>query len=405
VFLYLTGKTLKTKRLGLLAALLYAVYPGIIFSNRTGFTYSLFAAAAIITFYLIVSFLQTKKIKYFYLASLFAGISFVISFFGLAVLISVFLVGVFKSPKKLLISCAIMAILPLVYLVTMYKISTANFVHDFLYLISRPDVSGFSLETIKISYLNLAKDNVYIIAGVLGLLLLPKPSRVWGFVFLLLMSFFEFKFRSGYWQYISTYLFILVLGTAVIFDFLFEKTEGVKNLHSRNLLLIIIFVGFYVLILHLAFFNITRIVNKTWYNYGKGEELFSPDSLDDLDKVVSFIKQNTTPNEVIMVSPHIAWKFPNLTTDPILAHVYYDRSTVFWPADMGKTGRAVYNCSIDNTKYYIEDKFDRNWFMGQIGVRDTIAKDIYQSNNEWPLAYQQGEFKVYENLKYWQKHH
>lgn len=405
--MYLIGKVMNRSITGLIAAFLATILPEMLILSRIGITYHLLILFFALGLYFLICYIYQKKVKYFYYAWAVSGLAVVTSYMGIVLPIFLFLYSVYVFfTKKLkwkifLTSIGIFLVPIILYIGWGYVFQYDSFIHDIKYMLSRTTEEKKSFwEFIKIL---VDKNYLFVIGGV-GLFFLPQKIRWWIILFFLLIIGFEYKTRYGFVWFSTTYLFFFCLGIAAITekigDLIFlipnQANLKIKTIIKTLVILIILTVisGKYLT------GDIKMVKNGQWFDgkfYGKEEKVFSPQDLNNLQTIINYINSQTSIDDTVLASAHILWLLTAKPTDPILSYTYENKATINFPDDMQKTGRFVYDPSYKKAKYLIDDKFMKNWFMGQPGIKEGVLNDIYDN---WPVVLEKGEFKIYENPEF-----
>lgn len=401
---YLIGKTINKSTLGLIAAFLIAVMPETVVFSRYGLPYNLLILLIALVLYFFIKYHLYKKTKDLYLSSACAGLALATSYSGIVLPFFLLIYGLYSlitkkiNRKQFIISILLCSIPFLLYLTWGLIFINQAFVHDILFTLRRKssslvDFSSFLLVIFSI--------NIYFILGVLGLFYLPKEIRFWLVLFFLTIILVEYRIRHEFVWYSVTYLFIIYLGLANFIMWLSQKIteffQRGKAIGKFYYWLIIIF----LLTISLGSIKTisTRIIHRDWIQTklnASQEELFSTANFGYpyLYNAINYINSRVNDSDTVMASPHLTWMINALPTDPIQSYIYRDKSTFNFSNDMRTSGRFLYDPSYQKAKYLLDDKFMRNWFYGQPGIKKDVLDDIYKS---WIKVFEEGDFKVYQN--------
>jgi len=388
--LYLIGAKLENKKAGLLAAFLFTIYPLVIISGRYGLSYHFFELLLTLSLYFLACFSKENKSQDLLKSALFAGLSVVTSYFGFGMVLVICLVALLKA-KKQIIPVLGLALGPFVlYVITGLILDSLHFSQAVAFMFSRKDFAKKPLEQLLASY-RFFKEDFLIPVGAAGLLFLPGPIKWWALLAFLGTSTFEFIFR-GFWRYISSYLFLSMLGGGFLFDWCFRVVGKEFGKHQRWGYFCAFFIFFLCVGWGYLVPDLKTVYSGQWFGLFE-EKSYSPNSFSDLADVVAYINQKTNPEDVVLISPHLAWLIKSRTSDPFQAYIYTDRGTFNFPNNMKKYHWFYYDPSLENAKFVLKDKF-LDWFACEKPVKKEILSRIYQS---WPVVYRKGEFTVYRN--------
>lgn len=398
LLVFYLGKSLFDKKAGLSAALLYCLYSVVIINARTGLSYILLGLLFTLLATLIVRFEKTNQDKYLFWAGLVGGLASTTSYFGVVAIFFVLLYTIFKK-RSLIFHMILFSIGPfLVYLILALRLDGAAFLHDLDYMLSRPETT-ISMQDVARSYASIFNplkrlDAIVLLLGLFGLLFAQvRRAALWLVFLFFIISFFEFKFRGNWW-YLQTFSSLLVVGAGIFASRISNETT--KHLKISPVYVLPVIVAILACLMYPQTQKLVSSISRGSFAGLDYEEGFSPKSFQDLQTTADYINANTTKNDLVMRSSHISHLFHALHTDPLLAYVYQDKSSINFPDDMRITGRFLYNASLEETKYFVEDSFARNWFIHQPGLKQGVFEKIFAS---WPVIFEQGEFKVYANPK------
>lgn len=385
ILVYIIAKELGGKVTGTMAALLAATFPTILLTSRIGLSYELLSMLFLLNLTLLIFWSKNKNLNYLIMASIIAGLCSVTSYVGIAAIVFT-LTFVCLNDWRKLIHAAIYCVLPfLLYLTIFICIDKQAFVHDILYLFTRPESSNGSKQLVE-SYKKLFLASPFMISMAIGFFLSKNRLGVLTLLYILIISLLEFTTR-GYWWCMLSFMPLVVIGPAVTLGFLIEQQ---KYWRVAAVLIFVMIFGIFTFDSYKKIF-----IDKTFHLVE--EKIFAPKSQEKLEFAVNYINQNTNATDMVISSPHISWMIHAKPTDPILSYVSHDRATTNFPDDMNSTGRFVYNPDYNNAKYYLEDNFMTNWFDHQPFIKESVLDPI---RNSWIMVMDNGEFKVYENPKH-----
>ncbi len=407
IILYFLGKELVNDKVGLTSSLLFAIFPLAVLYNRWFFDYNLLQLLGIFTFFASIKYLKTNKRRWFYVASISAGVASLTSLIGIGLVVGLFVLifinkNIKMTLKGILLASGIFAFFPL----SMLVLNWSNFIFDINYLFS---ASGGSGPTLFDNCKTLTFYSPWITLGILGLLLYP--------------FFFGQKKGSA-----------VVLG---FFSCFFVSTVGLYTISGDHIRGIIQLFPFFSLGLALGIWgllqNAINPVQKQLYKILKNARtkkvaigsawlgllvlfavLLTPMVISDFQSVVTgfntpldnlctlnpdaayntadYINSNVNSDDIVLSSPHIWWLIKCKTTDLIQSQAIEHKEIIFYPKDMPES-RFAFNCSYQNAKYWVVDYFSKNWYFRQASLNCTIS-DILTN---WEVVYQYGEYTVYRN--------
>lgn len=108
-------------------------------------------------------------------------------------------------------------------------------------------------------------------------------------------------------------------------------------------------------------------------------------------RVATFVDAHTTPVDVVLASPHVAWLFRAQTADLFQAAARGGAAVAFYPADL-PADRFRFDPAIDRAAYVVTDDYWQVW----AGVSPPVAR-LAGIARSWPLVLADGEYRVYRN--------
>ncbi|EKD56572.1 MAG: hypothetical protein ACD_58C00146G0009 [uncultured bacterium] len=403
---YLIGKSINKIGLGLIAAFFVAVMPEMVVFSRYGLTYNLLILLIGLVIYFTISYTYTNNNKYLVWGALLSGLALVTSYSGI-VLVAFWFILLFyhyllnKITWEKLLSKSILLAGPfLVYLGWELLFNHDSFIHDIIYTLGR----NFESSSINSFIQAIISLNIYLVFGFLGLLFLPKNIKYWVILLFIMIIGSEYFMRGGFVWYSTTYIFILYFGLASFIDFITNyETEKINNKSLKKLVylgIILIVIG--ALSLNNIFDLYFKISNKNWLEAKLNipqERIFSVDNKGQiyLDEAINYINSRVTAVDTVVSSPQFSWMINAKPSDPILSYVYRGKSTTNFTDDMKSSGRFIYDPSYEKAKFLLDDKFMRNWYYNQNGIRYCILDDIYTN---WTRVYEKGDIRIFKNPNY-----
>ena len=152
LLLYLAGTKLVNKNVGLLAALLYAIYPHAIFFGRMNYNNNLLAFMIMLALYLHLLEGRWRTLSYAVI-----GLSAVVELSGAALILTAWILSRIFDKKNFLKNMGIALAPGIIFTLIMLYITPDYFVHDLLYQLNRfgftPTVLALSACALAIFYL------------------------------------------------------------------------------------------------------------------------------------------------------------------------------------------------------------------------------------------------------------
>ena len=130
LLLYLIGKEMFNKKIGLLSAFLFAIYPTAIYWNRMGFANNQLMFLSVLTLYSTLLYLNRKDEKWFYLAGILTGLSIITEILGIGLFFAASILLWIYRKEKLLNFIVISTVIPSIFVVSMLILMPDAFIHD-----------------------------------------------------------------------------------------------------------------------------------------------------------------------------------------------------------------------------------------------------------------------------------
>lgn len=107
----------------------------------------------------------------------------------------------------------------------------------------------------------------------------------------------------------------------------------------------------------------------------------------------SFVNARTSPDDVVLCSPTIAWLLHTHAADFQMAVAATGRATQHFPADI-PSSRFRFDPRLENATYVILDPLWRGWASTQM---PEVAEMVREVEEGWGLERRFGEFEVYRH--------
>lgn len=420
LIMYLTTRIVfrEQKGFALLAAWILAIYPQQILYNRIGFSYNLLTPLVILIWFSLVMFWRNNEPKWLILTSLCLGIGS-ISDLMMFTLFPVLLVIVALRNWRHVLWSIPLAFLPfLVYCGWNLFTSSQTFWFDLTFTFTRlgkiPLIGQIPIALVNFAALLYVES--WFIPAYIGLFLIKeKHTKMITIicVILPLLALARTVSLNGLgFYYISPLLPFIALGMAylvyaaipVILDTFSKSISwvyeafgnitikvpgrflsfGTKLVSSLGIFLFIL--GPMIFITAFQVFQVATAITTPidW-------ALENP---TDAQAVSNFINQHTTPNDLIICSPTLAWMFDTRVSDYQVTLAYSGVTTEHLPGDIPKE-RFAFDPSLTQAKFVIIDNNWRNWAALEMSE---VAEMIFTVQT-WQQVYQSGTISVYLNPK------
>jgi 4-amino-4-deoxy-L-arabinose transferase-like glycosyltransferase len=400
ILLFYLGTALVNKKLGLLTSFLFAIFPLAIVYNRWNLDYNLLQLLSVFTFLASINFLKTKQHKWFYAASIAAGVASITSFPGLGLVFGLFFLyfacrDARLVTKGVLLGFGVFAI----YLSTVLSLQGAAFIFDLSKMVSSGglDVSIFD------SFRSLILYSPWIALGFIGLLAYPLFFRkknesiitlgIFASFFLFTLELFpvqapQIRGTIQLFPFFTLGIAFMIWGIIQTVMNPIQARWRVNLRKPREFKLAVILLWMCIFLVLAA--PISTVVITDFHSaltrYTTDLDMFCAQSPGDAYAVANYINSHTDQNDFVIASPQVSWLFHCNHTDIEQAVAITHEPVIFYPTDMSNS-RFVFNCTYQNAKYLVADDFS--------ALFDVSAYKFILSN--WTPVYNVGEYTVYLN--------
>ena len=412
--LYLVTRKAHGPALALLAAFTLTIYPDAVLYSRLGFSYNLLAPLVLLACLGLWLYLENTSRAWLALAAAAIGVGAISDVMILSFALPFSIVVSARRWRDLSWSLPLLAAPFGLYIAVMLAVAPQAFLFDLRFIF-------FSLGTIPlIAQLPFAVANLalllardYWLAPAIAGLFVLKPRR-WGRLNLLLLLLPLFSLArtttglSGLsFYYLIPLLPFVALGVASLIRYgaphvLQTLRDGLADLFQQwgwskgrwtqaRLLAAIPALGLFLIIVGplIASTFLTAAQVQTGFKTTIEAALIDPASAR---LTAEFINHNTGPDDVVIASPAVAWLFKTHTADFQQALAADGEVTMSFPAGI-PADRFAFDARYTQARFVVVDRIWRNWGAPNMpGVAD-----LMHEAETWPLAFQAGEFYVYQN--------
>jgi len=409
--LYYVARDIWDSTTALVAAAFLASYPGSVAYSRVGFTYNQLAPLFLLTFYAVCKYGDTRRVVWGLVGSIAAGLALATDYLGLVAALLVGLAFLVYDRRTLLVALAPLVLVPLVAVAPIALSAPASFLQDLVFTFARVGPSSLmQLVNVVLLYSELLRREAWVMVGLLGLFLLPgRRGRSLALLITCttLLLFVRVFIPLGH--HLIPILPFVALGVASLVKRgvpfalqLVNESLGYLRLPARwrtgplnqlSLGVRAIAVSLFGIIFLISPFLGMLVTSFAEASYGGvytyQEQGFSASS--DVLAVADYLGAHSSPGDVLLASPQVAWALPGQAADFQQALACMGR----WAYGLPPLGRErfAFDCSPANARYIVLDDFWRGWgvqMMPELG--ETIAQV-----EKWPLVLAVGEFQVYRN--------
>jgi hypothetical protein len=112
----------------------------------------------------------------------------------------------------------------------------------------------------------------------------------------------------------------------------------------------------------------------------------------DAVAVAEQVNRRAAADDLVIVSPAVAWLLQTRTADPQMSLAHAGQSTPHFPADI-PPGRFLYNPDYRVARFVVIDNYWRNWVSHNVAGANQMIQDVEQ----WPRLYSSGAIELYCN--------
>ena len=386
--------------LALLAALLLAIYPPAVLYSRWGFSYNLLAPLMLLALWGLEGYRRNRSKRWLAVSALSIGLGTLSDLWMLIMLVPFTLVVLFLYWRAVVWSVPL-ALLPFgLYAAIMLLTVPQAFMFDLRFVLSRANQLSVEQQvaTVWQNITTLAAQDGWLIAGVIGLLLLRPPRVRWialafFFIPIVLLGRTTALFNLSFY-YLIPLLPMVALGVASLIRCgaawlarRMNSTAGTAKSAKADWVerLTVVLV---VSALLLSTLGLIRQV-RAGFHTGIDEFLLDPQAAL---AAAEFVNQRAATVDVVIASPTLAWLLRTNAADMQMPIAYRGQATPHLPGDI-PADRWAFDPSVTQARYVIVDNLWRNWAAPNVsGVGETL-----QTLETWPLVGRFGEIEIYQN--------
>ncbi len=401
--------------LALLAAWLLAIYPPAVLYSRFGFSYNLLAPLLLLTLLGVGKYAaarsstalhsaQNAPRRWLAVASLSIGLGTLSDLWMFVVLAPFMLIVLIHNWRDLLWSVPL-ALLPFgMYAAIMLATAPQVFLFDLRFILSRVNQLPLDRQvaTVWQNLSTLGAQDVWMIAGSLGLLLL-KPPRLRGIslaffaIPIVLLGRTTALFSLSFY-YLIPLLPLVALGAASLMRYgvpwlssvLIRRIRSVVDVGKpaqagRVNLLVAAPIAIALLI------STAGLVRQVRDGFRTDIDGFLLDPIA-AQAAAAFVNRQAEVDDLVIASPTLAWLLNVQVADMQMPSAYRGQATPHLPADV-PPDRWEFNPSVERARFVIVDNLWSNWAIPNVpGVADML-----QELEKWPIVLRSGEVVIYRN--------
>ncbi|MEK6646405.1 MAG: glycosyltransferase family 39 protein [Candidatus Firestonebacteria bacterium] len=405
LFIYFTGKELISKRAGIWASFIFAIYPLAVIHNRWSFIHNQAMLLIFTCFYFCIKFYNTRRNHWLNLAILSAGLASITCYWIIGIFLFLY-VFVFITDRKKIVKTIALSIVPIVLLlIAMFIKDGDRLFYEIKRIISetnRGTAQKTIFDTIKYifnNYVNFFKIDYMIFLGGIGIFFIQKRFYKYvSLIFFFFLSIEIFRQRSN----IPVFFYpaiglvpILPIGVAALFDRasqiiekLLLKANKQKILKWTTAIFSLILVLVFSPMVKESFTGVITSKLKTKIDYWANE------SVENTEATAKFINEKIGKDDFVIASGELRWLLKCKTT--LLTQVSAKEGVPYDPDVIIEDKDFFFDCSHTNAKFFVLDNIERRWTMWQGGCMEVVYK---MEKENWVPIKQIGEYIVYANPK------
>jgi 4-amino-4-deoxy-L-arabinose transferase-like glycosyltransferase len=407
VLLYVVAWRMYGRRVALLAAAFYAVYPAAVVHNRLALTYNLLAPLFVLTPYCLWRALETGRRRWMAAAVLCAGVALLTDLAAASLAAFLVLALLLTRPRELVWALPLTLLPFAIWCGGMWLSAGAIFLQDLAFTLSRTGASWPEQIARVVFYRVALEGDLWLALGGVGLLLRGGRRRwlVAGLFGLSLLVFARNGPIFGQASYFLIPLFPLAAwGVGILFDQAVSALapklrsawgSGLARLRlpPRRRERLAAWITGAILFLLLLAPPISMVAEGVWLDYGLYMTRFGNTLADPAAavQVAAYVNARTSPDDVVLCSPTIAWLFDAQAADFQMAIAATGRATQHFPADI-PVSRFRFDPRLENAAYVVLDPLWRGWGSAQM---PEVAAMVEEVEAEWRLEKVVGSFEVY----------
>jgi len=385
--------------LALLAALMLAIYPQAVVYSRFGFSYNLLAPLVLLVGLGCWEYLASARRRWLALAASAIGLGGASDLWMFALVAPLALVVLKRNWRDLLWSLPLVLLPFGLYAAVMLASAPHAFLFDLnftLFRLSKLSVLA-QIRTLITNYATLLFQDTWIALGLVGLFLL-RPVRLRRLSLLLFLLPILILGRTtalyslGFYYMIPLLPFV-GLGVAALLRYGVPYVwQTVRRALPRHRITAHCVASVAFLIVAVPF---AASLESTFLQVHGGFATQIDPFLIDSDRArlaAEFVNRHTVPDDVVVASPTLAWLVEANVADVQMATVVAGYAAPDLPADI-PADRFAFDPDYRQARFVIVDNLWHNWAVWNVPG----ATDVLREVETWPLAFEAGEIKVYEN--------
>ncbi len=403
----------RDRRLALIAAFLFAIYPPAVLYSRFGFSYNLLVPLMLIAIWGLYEYsalhsernggrsstslrsaqnasaAQSKNATRWLAMSAFAiGLGAISDVWAWVLIVPFVIIVLIRNWRDLLWS-VLLLLLPIgVYALIMLTTVPQAFLFDLQFVLSRLNQLSIAqqIQTLWQNVTTLSAQDNWFWIGALGLLAL-RPARVRWIVLafaalpFVLLGRTTALFSLSYY-YMIPLLPLIALGVA---NLIARSADWLARGARQRLLLAIGLAGIIGLV------TLPPLLQQVMTRFRTDIDPFLIDA-SSAQQAAAFVNERVTSADLVIASPAIAWQIRSDVADFQMSIAYGGQATPHLPANV-PADRWVFDPDYRRARFVIIDNLWRNWAMPNVPGVTTLLREI----EAWRAVFHSGEITVYQN--------
>jgi len=392
ILLYFVGKELANKKVGLLSAFFFAIYPLAIMTNRRAWPHNQAMLFITIAFYSCLKYKNTLNKKWLYSVIISCGLACLTSYWVIGLLLFVFGFFFFVDKKQLKIVLPSIVSFFVIFFVLAFLKFGEQLIFDIKSTLAMTTLlsenNNFFLLVIY-DYFNFFKIDYFIALGCIGLFFTSKRDDKIALVSLfILLSFEILRQRDNIPLYFYPAIILVPLicvGLGVLLNYLSLLSTKFTNKRLSNLILIALMLAFSPAII--------KDFKQTLNGFSTPLDILAVSDYMSTEDTGKFINNNVVGTDLVLASFNVGWLLKCKTTDILFSAVQENKTNDIFPRNMDNK-RFVFDGNYEKAKYFITDNLTGDWTETQNGVIDIMHNMEFEG---WKKVFKKGEYSVFAN--------
>lgn len=383
-------------RIGLLAALAYAVWPFAALQNRFGYTYNGLAFWTVLTLLALLRYRRAGGRLWFLLCGVAAAAALTTDQEGVY-LLPVLALGLGGGVARRVGVLALALAGPALYLGVMALADRAALLFDLTHVAGRVAQGSTTFQIVSWLYnlADLMRLDPLIPLGLAGLALVPARSArrlVLGLLAAMLLVILKVRDPNPLFRTAEPLLPLVCLGLGALGAALWARldalTRGIAPARAGALALLI------AALLLVSLAGSAAVVDARGAVAGFHTPIdgLLPRSTADAEAMARRLNARLHPGDVVLAMPQVSWLLHARTAEILQAVAMTGQASAFYPAGIAPR-RWVYDVRPAAARFLVADGFTDAWIAQNIPERLVVRR----VERTWRLAFTQGEYRVYEN--------